>query len=137
LPQRSNIYYLGAQSYRLLPQFLADWDVCLMPYLAVESGHSITSTSLLEYMAAERPIVSTPVEDVKGMHADIVAVGDDAKQFITACERALKLPDADLVRMAERMREIVTRTSWIATTDAMHELISARMAVAVRTASAA
>lgn len=137
LPQRSNIHYLGAQSYRLLPQFLADWDVCLMPYLAVESGHSITSTSLLEYMAAERPIVSTPVEDVKGMHADIVAVGDDAKQFITACERALKLPDADLVRMAERMREIVTRTSWIATTDAMHELISARMAVAVRTASAA
>lgn len=137
LPQRANIHYLGTHSYRSLPQFLADWDVCLMPYLKGQSGKSITSTSLLEYMSAERPIVSTLIEDVNGLHEDIITVGRDANQFITACEQALKLPHADLDRMAKRMREIVAKTSWVATSDAIHELISTKMAMALRTAQAA
>jgi UDP-galactopyranose mutase len=135
LLQRSNIHYLGALSYKVLPQLLADWDVCLMPYLASDASPSITSTSLLEYMAAERPIVSTPLEDVRALHGDIIAVAHDTNQFITACELALTLPHADLANMAERMRAIVTRTSWVATTDAMHEIICARTAVAMKTAS--
>ena len=31
-PQAPNIYYLGAKPYDLLPQYLAGWDVALMPF---------------------------------------------------------------------------------------------------------
>jgi hypothetical protein len=66
----------------------------------------------------------------------MIGVGHDANEFITACELALTLSDTDLADRAARMREIVARTSWVATADAMHELISARKAVAVKTVSA-
>ena len=59
-----NIHYLGQQPYEALPQFLAGWDVCLLPFALNESTRFISPTKTLEYMAAELPIVSTPITDV-------------------------------------------------------------------------
>src|SRR5690606_25848491 len=53
LPQKANIHYLGQQPYQALPQFLADWDVCLLPFALNESTRFISPTKVLEYMAAE------------------------------------------------------------------------------------
>ena len=46
-----------------LPQFLAGWDVCLLPFALNESTKFISPTKVLEYMAAELPIVSTAATD--------------------------------------------------------------------------
>ena len=123
LPQRSNIHYLGQQSYQALPQFLAGWDICLMPFALNESTRFISPTKVLEYMAAELPIVSTAIRDVEQPYGHIVAIGHDQHEFIAACEQALDMSDAELASMASAMRAIVANTSWIATTDAMHALI--------------
>ncbi len=32
LPQRPNLHWLGQQAYGMLPQLVAGWDVCLMPF---------------------------------------------------------------------------------------------------------
>src|SRR5690349_11754838 len=32
LPRRANLHWLGQQPYELLPQLVAGWDVCLMPF---------------------------------------------------------------------------------------------------------
>ena len=59
-----NIHYLGQQPYEALPHFLAGWDVCLLPFALNEATRFISPTKVLEYMAAELPIVSTPITDV-------------------------------------------------------------------------
>jgi UDP-galactopyranose mutase len=123
LPQAPNIHYMGHQAYSDLPRFLAGWDVCLMPFAMNESTRFISPTKSLEYMAAELPIVSTPVKDVVDMHSDVVAVAATPSEFIAACEQALQLSDGERRKMVRLMREKLSRTSWSVTAARMRELI--------------
>src|SRR5207248_11297814 len=89
LPNHPNIHYFGQRSYAELPSYLAGWDVCLLPFARNEATRFISPTKTLEYMAAERPIVSTPITDVAEPYGDIVYLGDDAATFLAGCEQAL------------------------------------------------
>ncbi|TFW34677.1 FAD-dependent oxidoreductase [Massilia horti] len=123
LPQRPNIHYLGQQPYQALPDFLAGWDVCLLPFALNEATRFISPTKVLEYMAAELPIVSTPINDVARPYGHVVAIAEDAPRFIAACEAALALRPDERAAMAVKMREIVAATSWDQTVECMRELI--------------
>jgi glycosyltransferase involved in cell wall biosynthesis len=123
LPQRSNIHYMGQQPYEALPQFLAGWDVCLLPFALNDSTKFISPTKTLEYMAAELPIVSTPVRDVAEIYGDIVAIAGDAPSFIAACEDALLATPEERAEMIGKMREVLKSTSWSATAARMRELM--------------
>jgi len=123
LPQRQNVHYLGQQSYKALPQFLAGWDVCLLPFALNEATRFISPTKVLEYMAAELPIVSTAIRDVEEPYGAIVAIGHDHNEFIAHCEAALAQTPEQNAAMGSAMRDIVARTSWDSTADRMHELI--------------
>ena len=125
LPQRPNLHYLGQQPYEALPNFLAGWDVCLLPFALNESTKFISPTKVLEYMAAELPIVSTPITDVEVPYGDIVAIARTPAAFVRACEDALALSDEHKKIMVKRMREIVASTSWSATAVAMRDLMHA------------
>ncbi|UGQ48664.1 FAD-dependent oxidoreductase [Massilia endophytica] len=123
LPERSNIHYLGQRGYDDLPRFLAGWDVCLMPFALNEATRFISPTKVLEYMAAELPIVSTAIRDVEQPYGDIVAIGHTEAEFIAACEAALAQTPEQTARMAERMRGIIANTSWDKTAERMRGLI--------------
>lgn len=123
LPRAANVHYMGQRTYQELPQFLAGWDVCLLPFAMNESTKFISPTKVLEYMAAELPSVSTPITDVKVPYGDVVAIADTPEAYIAACERMLALGADDKAALAQRMREIVANTSWDKTAARMHELI--------------
>jgi glycosyltransferase involved in cell wall biosynthesis len=123
LPRANNIHYMGQRTYDQLPQFLAGWDVCLLPFALNESTKFISPTKVLEYMAAELPSVSTPITDVKVPYGDVVAIADTPEKFIAACERMLAMTDEQQAALKERMRAIVANTSWDKTAASMHHLI--------------
>jgi UDP-galactopyranose mutase len=123
LPQRPNIHYMGQQPYSVLPQFLAAWDVCLMPFALNESTRFISPTKSLEYMAAELPIVSTPVKDVVDLHSDVVEIANGPAGFIAACERMLELSAHEKQEKINLMRDKLSRTSWNFTAAKMGELL--------------
>jgi len=123
LPQRPNLHYLGARTYAELPAYLAGWDVCLLPFARNASTRYISPTKTLEYMAAERMIVSTPIVDVAEPYGDIVYLGDAVQGFTVACERALAASAEERARRVARMRTVLARTSWQTTVRAMEFLI--------------
>ncbi|HEX7985640.1 MAG TPA: glycosyltransferase, partial [Duganella sp.] len=123
LPHRPNIHYLGQQSYEALPRFLAGWDVCLLPFALNAATRYVSPTKVLEYMAAELPVVSTPIADVAGPYGEVVAIGGGHADFIAACAAALARTPAQGAATARRMRETVAGTSWNATAERMHALI--------------
>ena len=123
LPRRANIHYLGQQPYQKLPQFLAAWDICLMPFAMNESTRFISPTKSLEYMAAELPVVSTPVPDVRALHSDVIDIAEGSEAFIRGCERALAMSDAERQQKIRRMREKISRTSWDTTAAGMRSLL--------------
>lgn len=123
LPQRPNIHYFGQHPYQALPQFLAGWDVCLLPFAINEATRFISPTKVLEYMAAELPIVSTDIQDVAGPYGDVVSIGHDAAGFIAACDAMLAQSAAGRRTMKQKMRSIVASTSWAQTAEQMHTMM--------------
>ncbi len=123
LPVRPNIHYFGQRPYQALPQFLAGWDVCLMPFVLNDSTKFISPTKVLEYMAAELPIVSTAITDVVAPYGDIVFIGQNTEEFILYCQQSLALNDQVKTVMAKKMRIIIRQTSWEDTVRKMSSLI--------------
>jgi glycosyltransferase involved in cell wall biosynthesis len=136
LPQRANLHWLGQQPYAILPQLVAGWDVCLMPFALNESTEFISPTKTLEYMAAGKPVVSTPIHDVKAMFGDIVAIAATAEAFIAACRAAIAEPAAQQRAREERMRARVRQYSWDAAAETIRGALAAVLA-APRTSRAA
>lgn len=91
LPREQNIYYLGPKSYEELPNYLAGWDVALLPFANNPSTRFISPTKTPEYLAAGCPVVSTSLQDVVHPYGfkKLVHIADEPSHFITACEKAL------------------------------------------------
>ncbi|HEV8177435.1 MAG TPA: glycosyltransferase family 1 protein [Gemmatimonadales bacterium] len=135
LPRRPNIHYFGQRTYDELPRYLAGWDVCLLPFARNDATRFISPTKTLEYMAAELPIVSTPITDVAEPYGDIVYLGGTPDEFLVACEVALDSSSAERAWRAAQMRKVLAGTSWEVTVAAMDKLldraVTANLAVGI------
>lgn len=123
LPQRFNIHYLGSQPYSLLPQLVQQWDVCILPFALNDSTKFISPTKTLEYMAAEKPIVSTAIHDVIELYGAVVEIGNDHQEFIDKIEM---LMHEDPVPAASRIvegKELVKQYSWDEMADKVYHAI--------------
>jgi UDP-galactopyranose mutase len=123
LPRHSNMHYFGQRNYADLPSYLAGWDVCMMPFARNDATRYISPTKVLEYMAAERPIVSTRITDVAEPYGHVVYLADTADEFVSACEEAMSVSDEERKRQAAIMRRIISGTSWDLTVEQMLALI--------------
>ncbi|ATD66080.1 amine oxidase [Luteimonas chenhongjianii] len=112
LPRRANLHYLPQQAYDDLPDVLAAWDVCLMPFALNASTEFISPTKTLEYMAAGKPVVSTAIADVRRLYAAGVAIATDPDAFISACREALAEGQAQRAGRLGRQQQLVQQTSW-------------------------
>ena len=132
LPRAANLHYLGSKDYASLPAYLAGWDVCLLPFARNRSTEFISPTKTLEYMAAEKPIVSTPIRDVAEPYGAIVRLGSTAAEFIAACEAAFAETEAERAERIRAMRDVLAATSWDRTVDAMHGLMTEAASTSTR-----
>jgi glycosyltransferase involved in cell wall biosynthesis len=119
LPRHSNIFYLGQKQYKELPNYIAHWNVAMMPFAINESTRYISPTKTPEYLAAGKPVVSTPVHDVVRSYGDtgFVYFGATAEQFIDATERALAI--ADKINWLKAVDELLSTNSWDITCEKM------------------
>lgn len=108
LPQAANIHYFGMRSYDQLPAYLAYFDVALVPFAMNEATRFLSPTKTLEYMAAHKPIVSTPIHDVIELYGDVVAIGYTPDEFVQHCEQALISKNYNRVRA----EELLTQHTW-------------------------
>jgi hypothetical protein len=94
-----------------------------MPFALNDATRHISPAKTLEYMAAGKPIVSTPVADVAEPYAALVRIGDGAAQFLAACEDALAEAGEPRERRAREMRELAEDLCWDDTAAAMEAIV--------------
>ena len=111
-PGGPNLHYLGQKAYRDLPAYVKGFDVCLMPFALNEATRYISPTKTLEYMAAHKPIVSTPVADVVGQYGNAVQIAGDVNTFSTAIDTALGETSAEREARVARERRLLARSTW-------------------------
>jgi len=129
LPAHHNIHYLGMKSYKELPGYIAGWDVAMMPFAMNESTRYISPTKTPEYLAAGKPVVSTPIHDVVKMYGKdgLVAVAGNTKDFINAIQRCLEMSGDE--RWLKSVDEFLEKESWDNTCEKMLRHINNTMEI--------
>lgn len=122
LPNAPTIHYLGQKEYGDLPSYLAGWDVALLPFAINESTRFISPTKTPEYLAAGKPVVSTPIRDVVRPYGvrGFVRIAGTIPGFVAAVEDALREDAAERIR---RVDAFLAQESWDRTWDRMYRLI--------------
>ena len=125
LPRRANISYPGPATYDELPGLLAQWDVALMPFALNEATRFISPTKTPEYLAAGKPVVSTPVRDVVRHYDRLqgVKIAATPDEFVAGCEAALALTRGDGDWLAE-VDQALSVMSWDTSQARMAALIA-------------
>jgi glycosyltransferase involved in cell wall biosynthesis len=121
LPRRPNVHFTGGVPYDSLPSYLRGFDVAIMPFARNRATENISPTKTLEYFAARRPVVTTPIADVVRDYSDVVYVADGAAAFVAAARRALDAEPARIARGAAAARA----QTWDAIAERMWHDVSA------------
>lgn len=124
LPKMNNIHYLGGKGYEDLPNYLAGWDVAIIPFLRNESTKYISPTKTPEYLAGGKPVISTSIIDVVTPYGinNLVHIADTADEFIAAAEIELNRNDYD--KWLEKTDKFLSKNSWDKTWERMMEHIT-------------
>ena len=135
LPKRENIHYLGGKSYQDLPAYIAGWDVALLLFAQNESTRFISPTKTPEYLAAGKPVVSTPIQDVVCPYGQmgLVSIANNAQEFTAAIDDLLK-SEANRQRWLEAVDGYLATMSWDETWARMSRLIDEAVANKTRAA---
>lgn len=87
-PRRPNVIAVGRRSYTELPGWLQRFDVGLVPYRTDPFNVASSPLKVYEYLAAGRPVVSTPLPALDGL-APYVRTAADVAGFVGALEAAM------------------------------------------------
>lgn len=123
LPQRPNIVYYGAQAYASLPSYLACFDVAMLPFARNKATRFISPTKTLEYLAAGKPVVSTPIADVVDLYGDVVRFGATPEEFASAAQSLMHEQPGARAQRESMSRAIAARYDWDAIADRMLTLM--------------
>jgi UDP-galactopyranose mutase len=130
LPACPNIHYLGGKSYQELPAYIAGWDIAMLPFAINESTKFISPTKTPEYLAAGKPVISTPIRDVVKPYGenDLVRIASSVSEFVACAEEILSESAVDRANWLSRVDDFLADNSWDKTWQEMHELIASAIA---------
>lgn len=123
LPRANNIHYLGNKSYDVLPNYLKAFNIAMMPFALNESTRFISPTKTLEFMAAHKPIISTPIYDVRRDYSREVEIVHTAQEFSQAIAQYLHETVAQRKQRITLQKAVIERTSWNTTAARMQQLM--------------
>ena len=108
LKKYRNVTLLGARAHRQLPCYSQHWDVSLLPFIDSPMVRACNPMKLREYLAAGRPIVSTPIPAILPYRHLLDSV-EDADAMVRAMQRSLQSADNSKLQ-----RESVIEHTWAA-----------------------
>ncbi len=120
LSGKDNIIFMGEKSYYHLPKYISVFDVCFIPFKVNEVTKNANPIKMWEYMATGKPIVSTPIPEVKKMN-EYIYIGKDKKDFLAKIEQALT--EDDEIQVLKRIM-IAKENDWSIRTNKLLKLLN-------------
>lgn len=125
LLRRPNLHYTGQRGYEDLPGYLKGCDVALVPFALSDATKFLSPTKTLEYFAAHRPVVSTPIGDIVEFYSDAARIAHTPEEFVKQCEAALLEDNTERLANGERYAQ---QNTWDNIVAAMSERLDAVVA---------
>lgn len=80
-----NVFYFGGKKYDELPYYASKFDICILPFKINEITESTNPIKIFEYMALNKPIVSTKLTECQKYQS--VNIANNKKEFIELIDR--------------------------------------------------
>ena len=101
LDRQENVHFLGSRDYHVLQNYAAKMDVLTIPFLINEITKATSPVKLFEYMALNKPIVTTDMDECRKYQS--VLIGHDHKEFEAKLDEALgKRSDKAYIELLDR-----------------------------------
>lgn len=85
---KEHVLFLGHREYSELPRYVNAFDVCLLAYKRNHFTDSVNPTKVFEYLSAGKPVVATPLDDIRHLEP-LITFAEDSDEFVQAIEDCL------------------------------------------------
>lgn len=119
LKNKKNVYFLGEKEYQLLPSYILNFKVGIIPYLP-EKMRLNEPTKHYDYLAAGKPVVSTALVELMRFK-DLILIADTHDEFLKLLREAINKDDANSCR---KRLNFIEKNSWSARADEILERIN-------------
>jgi teichuronic acid biosynthesis glycosyltransferase TuaH len=119
LEATGRVVLAGPIPYAKLPEAMRGFDVCIVPHRVTPFTESLNPIKLWEYLAAGKPIVSTPVAGFRD-YPQHVRLAGDADAFLCAATDAL----SENGTAALRRQQLAGHHSWVQRVAAVERVIA-------------
>jgi glycosyltransferase involved in cell wall biosynthesis len=110
LLETPNVVHLGARPKAQIPDYVVGFDVCLNPFRSGRAADSVNPLKVYEYLAAGRPVVSTPMKALQLEDAAAaIRFAEGAEAF---CREIAQAVDEDRPELQHQRRAAVEGYSW-------------------------
>jgi len=121
LIERPNVSYVGPRPFEQLLPYLKAIDVGIVPYGNTQFNRNSFPLKTLEYLAAGRPVVSTPLPAVRSLGSDLIALAQTPEEFAAGVLReAVRSREPALI---DARREFAATHSWTERADQLAGLL--------------
>lgn len=110
LKKAPNAYFLGNRQLNQLPAYMQHMDACMMCYEVNDYTNCIYPLKVHEYLAAGRPVISTPIRAVESFEA-VVQIAQTAAEWDAALLDSLR-QSANSAGANERRRAVAAEHDW-------------------------
>ncbi|MEU3454308.1 glycosyltransferase [Micromonospora sp. NPDC006766] len=121
LTRRRNVCWVGPKHHTEMASFLRLIDVGLTPYADNEFNRASFPLKTLEYLAAGRGVVATPLPAVTWLNTDLVSTAATPAEFAARVQAALAVPRTG--ELAARRRAFAREHGWDQRATQLAELI--------------
>jgi len=121
LCRRPNVRWVGGRAFDALPAYLRMIDVGLTPYADSAFNRASFPLKTLEYLAAGRAVVATPLPANDWLGTDLITVAAGPQAYAQAV--VAQLATARTEALAERRRAFARQHSWTRRAETMAALL--------------
>ena len=105
-----NVYFLGTKDYKILKNYASKFNICTVPFLINDITKATSPLKIFEYMALEKPIVTTAMDECKKYKSIFIA--NNKEEFIELIDKALKLNREENEEYYEILKKEALENTW-------------------------
>lgn len=99
-----NVRLLGQQPYETMPQYLYNFDVCVIPFKINQITEATDPVKLYEYLSGGKPVVSVNLPEL-APYRDHILIAETAADFAAKIDQAISEDNPSLIEQRKRVAQ--------------------------------
>jgi hypothetical protein len=111
LPESDNIIFLSLSHHSQITSYLKAFDIAILPYVS-DDEIGVNTSKIQNYMVANKPIISTPLNDLIRDYGHCINFVKNSNEFCTVASKLLSADPSDADERWTCYSKILNRNSW-------------------------